>query len=305
MRAHHDDYGGFVDHDTYSAEDLHNASYRYTSNSLGDRDEIVFRDPFKGVDLDPNRVPPSVAEDHNLRSGLNSLAMFGQEYGHRVTIAGAPHHDKSAFDMRQLEALIATHDVVFLEGIGNTGADRRLVREVGYGRNNVPDDFEDRWGRFKLIQLAALTGNNKPVFYADTPGDGTMFEDALIRWGSPVRELTKQARHTSGRSRDDLYRAALINISGNTIFREWNMLGIIGNDLESVSQQTGHAPGSSLFLIGGEHMDTLPAKLQMLRVQSQPVPLYMHDYGESDPIPNPEFDFTTAVKEYRAPITRR
>lgn len=279
------------------AEDLHNASFTY-EDVVGGRD-IVFNDPFTGLQLDPERVPTSIAAQPHLHAGLNHLARLASERDHRVTIAGAVHGQEAMIDMRQLQGLVAEHDVIFLEHIGHTARHRRIVKEVGQGRTSIPEDFSHEIGEYGVLQLAAISGNRKSVYFADTPGDGTAYESALTEWGNLARTLTATARTKHGEERENYFRAALINIAGSTILREWNMLGVIGNSLHDAERQ-GHDVDSSLFLVGTAHTNTLPRKLGLLGVSSAAVELTMHNAGASDVIESSEFDFDSAVRDYRA-----
>lgn len=276
--------------------ELHNKSYSY-EDVPGGRD-IVFHDPFTGEHLNPGKIPSSLAKQPHLRNGLNYLARIGSGARHSVTIAGAPHSSDSVFDMAELTDLIDTHDVVFLEGVGHTQHERNIVREVGEGRNIIPDTFTE--DRYKTLQLAAISGRHKFVAYGDIPADGTAYESELLSWGSLARPLAEKAQSERDITvRKKLFRAALINISGNTIFREWQMLASIGNSLNAAEQQ-GLPMHNSLFLLGTEHTRTLPKKLDLLRVANRTTELTMLNYGASATIEDESFDFTTAVRNYRA-----
>jgi hypothetical protein len=276
--------------------ELHNASYSY-ENVPGGRD-IVFHDPFLGVALNVHSVPPSIARQPHLLNGINHLSQIGQENGHTITLAGASHSAGSEFDMAELIGLVEGHDAIFLESIGHTDYHRKIVKEVGEGRSELPDDFLA--DRYKTMQLAAISRRRKFVAYGDIPGDGTAYESALIQWGSLARPLTERARvERDAEMKEDLYRAALINIAGSTIFREWQMLGAIGNNIK-IAQKKGLAIDKSLILIGTEHTRTLPKKLGLIGVASSITELTMHNQGTSLTIACEEFDFTTAVRDYRA-----
>ncbi len=278
-----------------SGIELHNASYSY--ENVTDGRDIVFHDPFVGRPLHPDKVPPSIAEQPHLLAGLNHLARIGRDHGHTVTIAGSKHSSDHEFDVAQLHSIVGEHDAVFLEGVGHTDYDRRFVREVGEGRDDIPDDFLA--DRFKAMQLAAISGHKKPVAYADIPGDGTDYETALIEWGDLVQQLTLQAGYAQGETRERLFRTALINISGSTILREWQMLGSLGNSLNGAEQQ-GRRVDNSLMLIGTEHTRTLPRKLGLLGILSSPMELTTHKHGTSTIIERTAFDFTAAVRDYRS-----
>ena len=275
--------------------ELHNASYSYEDVANG-RD-IVFHDPFTGTPLHPDKVPVSIVAQPHLLSGLNHLARLGRDHNHRITLAGAQHSSDSEFKMAELHDIVGEHDAIFLEGVGHTDYHRRIVREIGEGRDNIPDDFAD--DRYKSMQLAAISGHRKLVSYADIPGDGTDYEMALIEWGDLARTITTQAHYEHGETKKNLFRAALINIAGNTILREWQMLGSLGNSLNSAEQQ-GRRIDNSLFLIGTEHIRTLPRKLGLLGVMNTPHELAMHKQGTTTTIDYMAFDFTTAVRDYRA-----
>lgn len=277
--------------------ELHNASYSY-DNVAGGRD-IIFHDPFTGERLHPNKVPGSIVEQPHLLAGLNHLAKLGHERGHKITIAGAQHSSDSEFDIAELHSMAGEHDAIFLEGVGHTSYHRKIVREVGEGKDSVPDDFTA--DKYQLMQLAAISGHRKLVTYADIPGDGTNYEAALIEWGDFARKMTMQAKYEHGETKKNLFRAALINIAGSTILREWHMLGSVGNSLNSAEQQ-GSRVDSSLMLIGTEHTRTLPQKLGLLGVTSTPTELTMHKQGVAATIDYEAFDFTTAVRDYRARV---
>ncbi len=281
--------------------ELHNASYSYENTPNG-RD-IVFHDPFRGTPLQPESVPTSIATQPHLRAGLNHLARLSNEHGHTITIAGANHSSDSVFDMAELIGLAGHHDAIFLEGIGHTSYHRDVVQEVGEGRTDVPDDFAaDKYKALQLASINAARPRQKLVTYADIPGDGSAYEAALIRWGNLARSVAEQARtELNPETRKNLFRAALINIAGSTIFREWQMLCSIGNSLRTAEQQ-GRQIKHSLFLIGTEHTQTLPKKLELLRVANRAVELTMRNKGTPATIECEEFDFTTAVRDYRAPL---
>lgn len=281
-----------------NVHDLHNASFDYVTTSQGR--EIVFNDPFFKTRLDPARVPPSIARSPHLRDGINRLAYYGNS-GHHLTIGGASHNEKAQFNLEEARDLIADNDVIFLEGIGHDAADRSMVQQIANGRSDLPEKFVARWGQYKALQMAAILGSRKAVYYADIPSDGTPYETELSRWGSLARGFTATARATSGEDRRKLYRAALINMAGSTILREWQMIGTIGNNLADAGQR-GYDVNRSLFLAGTEHGNTLPNKLGILGVSSSSVELTMHIQGEADLIEVVEFDFTTAVRDYRARI---
>ncbi len=275
--------------------ELHNASFSY--EDAADGRDIIFHDPFIGERLHPDKVPASIAAQPHLRTGLNHLARIGHDHNHRITIAGAQHSSDSEFNMAELHHMVGEHDTIFLEGIGHTAYHRKIVKEVGEGRDDIPDDFTT--DRYKLLQLAAISGHKKLVTYADIPDDGTSYETALIEWGDFARKMAIQAKYEHGETKKNLFRAALINIAGNTILREWQMLGSLGNSLSNAEQQGRHVD-TSLMLIGTEHIRTLPRKLGLLGVLNTPLELTMHKQGISTTIDYEAFDFTTAVRDYRA-----
>ena len=281
----------------FSASELHNRSFSYERSASGEN-AIVFNDPFTGDRLSSSRVPASIVRQPNLLRGLNYLAQKGRE-GHHITVAGAPHAEDSIVDMREVQGLAASHDVVLLEGIGHTERERTLVREVGQGRGDIPEGVFSQYG---VRQLAAIVGSSRGVYYADIPGDGTPYETSLIEWGGLARPLAEQLKgELSPEVQRRLARAALINIAGSTILREWRMMSAIGSSL-SDAERRGDRVDTALLLIGTEHTKTLPKKLGLLGVSSSTLEVRVHSDGESAPIDGGGFDFTTAVRDYRAKL---
>ena len=279
--------------------ELHNTSFSYENTPSGRY--IVFRDPIANTELSPLRVPASIAGQPRVLAGLNYLAKLGQESEHTITIAGAPHSSNSITDNKELADLVGEHDTVFLEGLGHTMRERSLVKEIGEGRNDIPNGvFSD----YALTQLAAIHTHRKFVAYADIPGDSGNYEKDLIEWGSLARPLAEQAQaERNTRIKQSLFRNALINIAGSTILREWYALSAIGNNLYEANQQ-GYPVNNSLVLFGTEHTKTLPRKLATLGVNSLSRELTVRSHGKRAPIDCSDFDFTEAVNNYRARLVQ-
>ena len=280
-----------------SAVELHGASFSYEDVPGGQ--DIVFHDPFEGEVLDPSRIPRSIVAQPHLLAGINHLIRISNEKKHAITLAGANHANDSQFDLAELHDMVGEHDVVFLEGMGHNAHHRYVVRQVGEGRSDLPEGFATA---YHALQLAAINGHKKPVAYADLPSDGTSYERALIEWCDLTSTLLERAQSERDSLYQNLYRAVLINLAGSSIFREWQMLGSIGNSLNS-AERSGNPIENSLFLVGTEHTRTLPSKLGLLGVRNTPVELTMRKTSrDTEEIDSFAFDFTTAVRDYRARI---
>ncbi len=272
-----------------SAE-MHNASF--VSHDLGDGTKhIAFVDPFTDEQLSPDRVPISIEAQPHLREGLDYLRNRGNDLG--LTIYAAPHGDGSVHDMRELMDAFATHDVIFLEGVGHNEQQRDLVWDVSAGNKSTLTDEEGQtFGPYGQRKLAALLRQNKPVYFADVPSDGGDFEQAFLEWDGMVDTLKGMIDGGQG-DPNDLGLAMGINLTATTIMREWYMLAAMGRELKRL-EVAGYRSENPMFLVGAVHGETLPHKASVLGLDTSVTLPTMAENGEKRTVDIP-FDFVRAV----------
>lgn len=272
------------------AAEMHNASFN--SQELNDGQlHITFVDPFTNEQLSPDRVPSSIEAQPHLREGLDYLRSRSSDIS--LSVYAAPHGNDAVHDMQELLDTFQAHDVIFLEGVGHNAEQRDLIWDVSAGNKSTLTDEEAKtFGNYGQRKLAALLGQNKPVFFADMPSDGGDFEQAFIEWDGMLDTLKGMIDEGQG-DPESLGLAMGINLTATTIIREWYMLASMGRGLQQL-EDAGYKSSNPMFLIGATHGETLPAKASVLGLHTSVSLPRMAENGERRTVDIP-FNFVRAV----------
>lgn len=272
------------------AAEMHNASFNSQELSDGQL-HITFIDPFTNEQLSPDRVPSSIEAQPHLREGLDYLRSRSTDMA--LSVYAAPHGNEAVHDMQELMDTFGAHDVIFLEGVGHNAQQRDVIWDVSAGnKTTLTDDEAEQFGSYGQRKLAALLQQNKPVFFADVPSDGSDFEQAFLEWDGMLDTLKGMIDEGQG-DPDSLNLAMGINLTATTILREWYMLASMGRELKRLDE-AGYKSTNPMFLVGAVHGETLPAKASVLGVQTSVNMPRMTENGEKRTVDIP-FNFVRAV----------
>jgi hypothetical protein len=272
------------------ASEMHNASFNI--RALGDgQSHITFIDPFTNEQFSPDRVPTSIETQPHLREGLDYLRSRSADM--ELFVYGAPHGDGAVHDMQELIDTFQSHDAIFLEGMGHDAQQRDAIWDISAGnKQTLTDDEAEQFNPYAQRKFAALLRQNKPVFFADVPGDGGNFEQSFLEWDNMLSTLKKMIDGGRGDPKN-LNLAMGINLTATTILREWYMLASMGRELKRLDD-AGYKSNNPMFLVGTVHAETLPAKASVLGVNTSVNLPRMHENGERRPLAIP-FNFVRAV----------
>jgi hypothetical protein len=207
----------------------------------------------------------------------------------------ASHGDNDVHDIAEMIQEFTDHDAIFFEGLSNTQQQRDAVWDISAGnKSTLTDDEARQFGEYGVRKLAALSKQNKPVFFADIPSDGDDYERSLLQWGNVFDELRDKMNNAQGDELENLQLAAGMNIAAATIMREWYMIGSIGSQLADLDIHGGYKSTRPLMLVGSFHGQTLPTKLSALGIRSSIIVPTMVERGEAQSLAIP-FDLVKAL----------
>lgn len=234
--------------------EYHNASFEMSD------DMVRLRDPFTGDSLSKDSPPRSMEEYAGLSAGYQYLRSNPDI---KVYIWGESHAGRVDHD--EASRILTGVDGVFLEMFDNTEEAQDAFWNVSIkGSVKVSQELANAIGPYKMQQMEALAGAQKPVFLPEATRDSGEYEEVFIDYCHIVDKLLPLALDGN----DDGALAAEIAVSVTTMLRDWYMIGKMGLQMQAYERATGQKLKNPLVWIGPAHAATMPDKFRSLGVDS-------------------------------------